>query len=162
MRKARSNSQLRRSRKREPNRRPLNRSNRVSTLRELLDQSRHPADSDLFTTSEVAGAVEGSKEVIRQAAFRGMIHYEHLPSEKARKLFFKGTAVWEFVDRYRIAPFTEFNSRVFRSQKIALTLVSPEGKPSRWNTQRFCSAGFQGEVCNFICSAGFLKKIGKS
>src|SRR5437773_10031939 len=104
MRKTRSNSQLRRSRKREPNRRPLNRSNRVSTLRELLAQSRHPADSDLFTTSEVAGAVDGSKEVIRQAAFRGMIHYEHLPSEKARKLFFKGTAVREFVDRYRIAP----------------------------------------------------------
>jgi hypothetical protein len=109
-----------------PNESERRHSERVSILRDVLRNVRHPADSDLFTTREVAEAIYGLPKVIREAAYRGLIGPR--PSDKTRKLFLKGADVRQFVDGYRIFAFPELNSQVFRSEKIALNPHAARGE----------------------------------
>jgi hypothetical protein len=97
-----------------PNRRASRHWDRVARLRYLLNVERlpdsdsfrrviaikgyYPAHRDLFTVGEFADAIGASPKVIRAAECAGMIKSEHLPGQKARKLFFKLVAIRRFLN----------------------------------------------------------------
>jgi hypothetical protein len=60
----------------------------------------YPAHPDLFTLREFADAIGASPKVIRAVECAGMIKSEHLPGQKARKLFFKLAAIRLFLKSY--------------------------------------------------------------
>jgi hypothetical protein len=139
-----------------PSYRAMAHSNPVSTLREVLANGQHTNDADLFTTREVADAINGSPKVIREAAYRRMIDHETLPGEKARKLFFRGRAVRKYVNGFRI--FVEEYSRVFRSEKLAINPQFARGEAVTVD-RAMIALGTSRRGVRYYLSCGALKKV---
>jgi hypothetical protein len=72
-------------------------------------------DSHLFTTYEVAGAIDASPKVVRWLSCTGFMTARKRSTEKARKLFFEAGAVRKYLEACR----TGSDHRAFHSEKIA-------------------------------------------
>lgn len=96
----------------------------VERLREILENRPDSAESELFVTREVADALHSRPKVIRWLACCRHIASEKLPSERARKLWFRAGAIRKYLASRRLDlnSLAQPESRALRSATIAANL----------------------------------------
>jgi hypothetical protein len=122
-------------------------------LRHIAIRGYYPAHPHLFTVREVAGATGATPKFIRAAARSGFIKSKHLPSPRARKMFFDTAAVRRFVNRL-----PEFKFGGLRSEKIALNTHFVRGDAVTMH-RAMMELGLKKRGVQYYLNRGILKKI---